>query len=82
MRKCEDTLNSSKGITLIALVVTIIILIILAGISISMLTGQNGILTRAAEAKRSKQTTISKWNDKSNVYRSNIKLKWYNNKRR
>ena len=51
MRKCENTLNSSKGITLIALVVTIIILIILAGISISMLTGQNGILTRAAEAK-------------------------------
>ena len=43
MRKCENTLNSSKGITLIALVVTIIILIILAGISISMLTGQNGI---------------------------------------
>ena len=38
MRKCENTLNSSKGITLIALVVTIIILIILAGISISMLT--------------------------------------------
>ena len=51
MRKCENTLNSSKGITLIALVVTIIILIILSGISISMLTGQNGILTRAAEAK-------------------------------
>ena len=31
-----------KGITLIALVVTIIVLLILAGISISMLTGQNG----------------------------------------
>ena len=40
-----------KGITLIALVVTIIILLILAGISISMLTGQNGILNRAQEAK-------------------------------
>ena len=39
------------GITLIALVVTIIVLLILAGISISMLTGQNGILNRAAEAK-------------------------------
>ena len=37
--------NRSKGITLIALVVTIIVLLILAGISISMLTGQNGILT-------------------------------------
>ena len=43
--------KQEKGITLIALVVTIIVLLILAGISISMLTGQNGILNRAAEAK-------------------------------
>ncbi len=43
--------RKDKGITLIALVVTIIVLLILAGISISMLTGQNGILTRASEAK-------------------------------
>ena len=41
----------SNGITLIALVVTIIVLLILAGISIQMLTGDNGILTRAGEAK-------------------------------
>ena len=40
-----------SGITLIALVVTIIVLLILAGVSISMLTGQNGILNRVAEAK-------------------------------
>ncbi len=39
------------GITLIALVVTIIVLLILAGVSITMLTGQNGILNGAAEAK-------------------------------
>ena len=43
--------NKNNGITLIALVVTIIVLLILAGISISMLTGQNGILNRASEAK-------------------------------
>ena len=47
----RNTLRRNKGITLIALVVTIIVLLILAGISISMLTGQNGILNRAAEAK-------------------------------
>lgn len=41
----------NKGITLIALVVTIIVLLILAGISINMLTGQNGILNRASEAR-------------------------------
>ena len=38
------------GITLIALVITIIVLLILAGVSISMLTGQNGILTQAQNA--------------------------------
>ena len=42
--------NNQKGITLIALVVTIIVLLILAGVSIAMLTGQNGILERASEA--------------------------------
>ena len=40
-----------KGITLIALVITIIVLLILAGVSISMLTGKNGILTRAKESE-------------------------------
>ena len=47
----EIKLGKNKGITLIALVVTIIVLLILAGISITMLTGQNGILNRAGEAK-------------------------------
>ncbi len=41
----------NEGITLIALVVTIIVLLILAGISISMLSGDNGILTRAVDSK-------------------------------
>ena len=39
------------GITLIALVITIIVLLILAGVSIAMLTGENGILTQAQNAK-------------------------------
>mgnify|MGYP004619965165 CR=1 FL=1 len=47
----KETLRRNKGITLIALVVTIIVLLILAGISIAMLTGQNGILNRASEAQ-------------------------------
>ena len=41
-----------RGITLIALIITIIILLILAGISIAMLTGENGILTKADTAQR------------------------------
>ena len=40
-----------KGITLIALVITIIVLLILAGVAISMLTGENGILKMAEKAK-------------------------------
>lgn len=43
-------MKNNKGITLIALVVTIIVLLILAGVSIAMLTGQNGILNRASQA--------------------------------
>lgn len=47
----KHKINTKSGITLIALVVTIIVLLILAGISVQMLTGNNGILQRAGEAK-------------------------------
>ena len=50
--------RETKGITLVALVITIIILLILAGIVISSLTGENGILTRANDSKT--QTEIGK----------------------
>ncbi len=43
--------NKERGITLIALIITIIILLILAGISIATLTGENGILVKAQSAK-------------------------------
>ena len=43
--------NGNRGITLIALVITIIVLLILAGVSITMLTGNNSILQKATEAK-------------------------------
>ena len=43
--------KNSKGITLIALVITIIVLLILAGVTIATLTGDNGILTQAGKAK-------------------------------
>ena len=42
---------ATSGITLIALVITIIVLLMLAGVSIAMLTGENGILTQAGQAK-------------------------------
>ena len=43
--------KTNSGITLIALVITIIVLLILAGVTIATLTGDNGILTKATEAK-------------------------------
>ena len=47
----NKTKKNTRGITLIALVITIIVLLILAGVTISALSGDNGILTRAKEAK-------------------------------
>lgn len=44
-------LKEKQGITLIALVITIVVLLILAGVSIAMLTGDNGILSQAQNAK-------------------------------
>ena len=43
--------NGSEGITLVALVVTIVVLLILAGVTITMLFGENGIIKKAQEAK-------------------------------
>ena len=63
MRKYN--LKNGYGITLIALVVTIVVLLILAGISVSMLTGQNGILNRASEAKE--KTSSSQKQEKTNL---------------
>ncbi len=54
-------MKNNKGITLIALVVTIIVLLILAGVSILMLTGDNGILGRAKESAT--QTAVTNARD-------------------
>ena len=51
--------NGKNGITLIALVITIIVLLILAGVTIATLTGDNGILTKAQNAKeKNAQKTV------------------------
>lgn len=42
--------NKQNGITLIALIITIIVLLILAGVTISMIVGENGILNQAVES--------------------------------
>lgn len=52
----DKQMKREQGITLIALVVTIVVLLILAAVSISMLTGENGIITQAQNSKE--QTEI------------------------
>lgn len=45
-------MESNKGLTLIALIITIIILLILGGVSINLIIGENGILTRATTVEQ------------------------------
>lgn len=59
-------MNKERGITLIALVITIIVLLILAGITISMLTGENGILNKASKAKE--EHLIEQYKEENNLY--------------
>ena len=57
--KLKEQLKINKGITLIALVITIIMLLILAGVTIATLTGDNGILTKAQNSKeKNAQKTV------------------------
>ena len=72
---------NAKGITLIALVITIIVLLILAGVTIATLTGENGILTRANDAKekteqaeKDEKTNLSRTEDIINQYVDGIEV--------
>ena len=61
--KKEIKNKQEKGITLIALVVTIVVLLILAGVSISLVLNNNGVISRAKEAKNQyaeEQTNVEK----------------------
>ena len=57
-----------KGITLIALVITIIVLLILAGVTIATLAGNNGIITRASQA--AEETRIAQVEEQVNLWKS------------
>ncbi len=70
MKKSEKQRN--RGITLIALVITIIVLLILAGVTIATLTGENGILTRAKTAKE--ETEKAETTEELNMYRTELNM--------
>lgn len=63
--KKEKNARKNNGITLIALVITIIVLIILASISIAALTGDNGLINQANDAKGS--TEYQQWDERIDV---------------
>lgn len=65
-------MNKRNGITLIALIITIIVLIVLAGISISMLTGENGILSKAKTAKEQTDITDIEEQNRLGTYNDSI----------
>ena len=68
----KQKLKQSKGITLVSLVVTIIVLIILAGISLALIFGENGIVGRAKEAKT--VTSVATAQEKLELIKSKILL--------
>ena len=51
-------MKNNKGITIVALVVTIVVLLILAGVSINLVLGNNGIVKKAQEPKKKKIAEI------------------------
>lgn len=75
--------KSNRGITLVALVVTIIVLLILATVSINLVLGENGIITRAKGAKnlseKSRNKEFSEINNLENeIYNSTGEVKQVN----
>ncbi len=71
-RNTKQLIKTSNGITLIALVITIIILLILAGVTIATLTGDNGILTQAGNAKEATQKAEAQ--EEVNLALANLKI--------
>lgn len=55
-------MKNQKGITLVALVVTIIVLLILAGVSLALVTGENGILGKASDTAKTQKEAEMKEN--------------------
>ena len=71
-------MKGNKGITLIALVITIIVLLILAAVSIAMLTGENSILGNARKA--SDDTKIANGKEAVAVDLAQVITDWYQKK--
>lgn len=60
--------KEEKGITLVALVITIIVLLILAGVSISLVIGQNGLITRSKSGANTYQKAAANETNQLNTF--------------
>ena len=70
-----ERLKNKSGITLIALVITIIILIILAGVTLNMLLGENGLITRTKTAKEENEKATA--TETMNLKITNVQISKY-----
>lgn len=71
-------MRNQKGITLIALVITIIVLLILAGVSIAMLTNDEGLLGKATDA--GKETKIAEQREMASLDAADLIAEYYQKK--
>jgi len=70
-------MKSNKGITLVALVITIIVLLILAGVSISLVVGDNGVLTQSKNSSDS--TKIGQMQEALQIAISDVQTAYFGN---
>lgn len=80
MKYSKEKQIKDKGITLITLVITIIVLLILAGVSFVILTGENGILTQAQRAKNETEIAEERGKLELSVYGTKLKEGYEKNK--
>ena len=77
---CKEGNRQTAGITLIALVITIIVLIILAGVTLNMLLGENGIINRTKTAKEQNDKATA--TETMNLKITNVQMSKYAEKQR
>ena len=74
-------MKKNKGITLVALVVTIVVLLILAGVSINAVLGDNGIIKKANQAASvTKEAEVKEAINRNTIKQKNEKLNSTKNK--
>ena len=76
MGKVKTKIKQEKGITLIALVVTIVVLLILAGVSVNAIFNENGLIKKAQEAQSkmdaAKQNDLAQLDELDNWITNNV----------